>query len=458
MMEEERRGRMEQLEDDVLAALAKTGDREAFGELVRRHRGQMYGYARAITREPYLAEDIVQDALIKAFLHMGTLADMGRFLPWLRQIVRNQAYTKLNSRPLKHEQPFTGLTAAAQEEKQEDWGDMESLLRKLSKQAVRPADELEPERKLARAELLELIEAMMRCLNGREKKVFEAYFFEQLSPQQIAGLFQLTTSNVYQLISRSRKKVAAEKARLLVDQYMNMRKDWTGMKTKLLDKKDILGQCAWTSAGAALYALVNYKESAFSLPAVMGYTSLAFRISISQGDVHIAGPTSYSFKDVLTRGLSQLGYQANVVSALKPVIGPNASLADPYLLTPSAKEKRQQQEELPQALELIHYAIDRDTRCCPGICLYRSLALFTVMTTMSGSCTRTNAANGIRFLTIIWDGDFWRICLCCRSLIETGGNRRIDSALHWSKSSVIITASRRQTVRLFTGLPPMKHG
>lgn len=85
----------QQEQDEILVERAKAGDQEAFGELVRRHRAKVYGYARSYTQEAFLAEDIVQDALIRAFLHLGTLVDSRRFLPWLHRIVRNQAYTRL---------------------------------------------------------------------------------------------------------------------------------------------------------------------------------------------------------------------------------------------------------------------------------------------------------------------------------------------------------------------------
>ena len=52
------------------------GNREAFGELVRRHRGKALGWATTLSRDITLAEDIVQDALIRAFLHVGELADV----------------------------------------------------------------------------------------------------------------------------------------------------------------------------------------------------------------------------------------------------------------------------------------------------------------------------------------------------------------------------------------------
>lgn len=84
---------LDELEDVELVRRSQAGDQEAFGELIRRHRGQVYGYARTLTQESFMAEDIVQDALIRAFLHLGTRVQIERFLPWLHRIVRNQAYS-----------------------------------------------------------------------------------------------------------------------------------------------------------------------------------------------------------------------------------------------------------------------------------------------------------------------------------------------------------------------------
>ncbi len=99
----------ERHEDGELVQLAQSGVREAFGELVRRHRSQVYGYARSITHESCMAEDIVQEALIRAFLHLGKLVDIERFLPWVHRIVRNQAFTKLKSSSAVKERTFSDL-------------------------------------------------------------------------------------------------------------------------------------------------------------------------------------------------------------------------------------------------------------------------------------------------------------------------------------------------------------
>ncbi|WP_282938492.1 RNA polymerase sigma factor [Paenibacillus sp. RC67] len=111
--EEELSQKLDEQGDQELVAQAQAGDRDAFGELIRRHRAQVYEYARSITQEPFLAEDVVQDALIRAFLHLGTLVDTRRFLPWLHRIVRNQAYTRLRSHSIAKEQAFSSLAASS---------------------------------------------------------------------------------------------------------------------------------------------------------------------------------------------------------------------------------------------------------------------------------------------------------------------------------------------------------
>ena len=49
----------EEMEDAALVKEAQTGSQEAFGELVRRHRSKVFGYARSMVQEAHAAEDIV---------------------------------------------------------------------------------------------------------------------------------------------------------------------------------------------------------------------------------------------------------------------------------------------------------------------------------------------------------------------------------------------------------------
>ena len=356
----------ESREDQELVIQAQAGDREAFGELVRRHRAKLYGYVHSVTQEAFLAEDIVQDALIRAFLHLGTLMDTQRFLPWLHRIVRNQAYTKLRAsgRQAK-EQTFSQLRAFSGRDQygETDWSDLDSILHRLSQRVNETSAAADhPEEALMRKELFTTIESMLHCLSPRERKIIESTFFDHLSPAEISRLFQLSPANVYQILSRSKKKLVHHKTVTAVDQYLKDRKDMGKMSKNVLANKHTITpeNGTWTSAAWALHVMLSHTEKPFSLPMVMGLSGHAFRINLVEGDIHIAGPTMFDMPELLSRGLRHLGYQARSVSHFKEKESiPNANLVDPSLLTPEASKKRGLSEVLPEALELIHRSIDR---------------------------------------------------------------------------------------------------
>jgi predicted DNA-binding protein YlxM (UPF0122 family) len=74
-----------------------------------------------------------------------------------------------------------------------------------------------------RKEMLLSLYALLKCLNKREKSIFESHFFDQLSPTEIAVLFETTTDNVYNSLSRSRNKVRRERIRISLIDYINDR-------------------------------------------------------------------------------------------------------------------------------------------------------------------------------------------------------------------------------------------
>jgi RNA polymerase sigma factor (sigma-70 family) len=219
--------------DQELVERARSGDQEAFSELVRKHRAQAHGWANKIAHDTHLAEDIVQDALIRAFLHLGTLVDTSRFLPWLHRIIRNQAYMKLRrGGQFGKEQPFTSIDPASaankanlsQDSQAMDWGDIDQILFRLSRSAAKHAEQSnDPVKSLLRSELMENLHSLLNCLSKRERQIFEAHFFRELSPCEIAELFGTTTANVYNLLSRSRAKVQKERIRISIRNYVLLR-------------------------------------------------------------------------------------------------------------------------------------------------------------------------------------------------------------------------------------------
>jgi RNA polymerase sigma factor (sigma-70 family) len=83
--------------DKILVELVLSGDKLAFGELIARHRAESLAFARRIVG-PADAEDVVQDALLAAFLGLHKLHDPDHFRPWLYGIVLNVCKTRLRLR------------------------------------------------------------------------------------------------------------------------------------------------------------------------------------------------------------------------------------------------------------------------------------------------------------------------------------------------------------------------
>ncbi|MGI9608896.1 MAG: RNA polymerase sigma factor, partial [Acidimicrobiia bacterium] len=77
--------------DDELIRWSQSGDREAFGALVRRHQRSALRIATVALGSPTDAPDVTQEAFIKAFRAIGRFKNGQRFEPWLFRIVTNTA-------------------------------------------------------------------------------------------------------------------------------------------------------------------------------------------------------------------------------------------------------------------------------------------------------------------------------------------------------------------------------
>jgi RNA polymerase sigma factor (sigma-70 family) len=80
---------------------AQRGDRAAFEALARTHLRLAYTVALSVVRRPADAEDVAQDALVRALGALDTCREPARFVPWLVVIVRNQSLNWLAKRKFR---------------------------------------------------------------------------------------------------------------------------------------------------------------------------------------------------------------------------------------------------------------------------------------------------------------------------------------------------------------------
>ena len=92
----------------VLVERMQSGDLQAFEEFFQTYQRPVYLTALAITRDPFLAEEVLQDVFVKAYRVRGRLRTDVSPLPWLQRVCTNLCYSRLSRRRAPLE-PLTDL-------------------------------------------------------------------------------------------------------------------------------------------------------------------------------------------------------------------------------------------------------------------------------------------------------------------------------------------------------------
>ena len=81
---------MELTDADLVARVLVDEDQHAFSELVRRHQSAVRGLLRQLTRtDAALADDLAQEAFLKAYKHIRSFRGEAKFSTWLVAVIRN---------------------------------------------------------------------------------------------------------------------------------------------------------------------------------------------------------------------------------------------------------------------------------------------------------------------------------------------------------------------------------
>jgi RNA polymerase sigma factor (sigma-70 family) len=170
------------LDDEVRSAMR--GDREAFQAIVEKTATTVCSVALAIVRNVAASEDIAQNAYLAAWTDIRQLRNPGSFLPWLRQIVRNQAHLWLR----EHSREVT---------------DDVTLATALDSRAS--ADEL-----VIESEQQQLIQSVLDELPEADREVILLYYREGSSARHVSQLLGISEDAVKQRLSRARQRVRDE--------------------------------------------------------------------------------------------------------------------------------------------------------------------------------------------------------------------------------------------------------
>ena len=99
---------MEPSQPENLVERMKSGDLDAFEEFFNTFKRPVYATALAITRDPFLAEEVLQDCFVKAYRVRERLDEARSPLPWLQRVTINLCYSRVSRRRTLAE-PITSL-------------------------------------------------------------------------------------------------------------------------------------------------------------------------------------------------------------------------------------------------------------------------------------------------------------------------------------------------------------
>jgi RNA polymerase sigma-70 factor, ECF subfamily len=180
----------EMLSDEEVVRRILQGETALFELIMRRYNQRLYRVARAILRDDSEAEDVVQDAYVRAYQHLAQFAGRSRFATWLTRIAIHEALARSQRRRLTEQ-----FDASARSEGTVD-GEAEVV-----------ANALNPEEQLSVSELGRALEDAILSIPEQYRLVLMMRDVEQLNTQETAAALDLTEENVKVRLHRARAMV-----------------------------------------------------------------------------------------------------------------------------------------------------------------------------------------------------------------------------------------------------------
>jgi RNA polymerase sigma-70 factor (ECF subfamily) len=174
--------------DVALVERVRSGDVSAYDELVRKYERQIFRISQHITQNREDAEDVMQDAFLKAYEKLDQFQGNSKFYTWLVRIAVNESLMRLRKRR-------TGRFVSIDEDVETDEG---SVPRDLADWAPNP------EQNYTQAEMGKILEKTIKGLPAGFRVVFELRDVQGLSTEDTAEALGLSVPAVKSRLLRAR--------------------------------------------------------------------------------------------------------------------------------------------------------------------------------------------------------------------------------------------------------------
>src|SRR6202162_3848451 len=175
----------EPLSDEEVVARVLAGETAMFEIVMRRHNQRLYRVARAILRNDGEAEDVMQDAYVRAYEHLDQFAGRAKFSTWLTRIAVHEALARQHR----------GNRYQEWEPMSEREGDPMDRFASLAP---------DPEQQASNSEIRTLLEAAVQKLPDTYRTIFMLRDVEDMSTTDAAEVLEITENNIKVRLHRAR--------------------------------------------------------------------------------------------------------------------------------------------------------------------------------------------------------------------------------------------------------------
>jgi RNA polymerase sigma-70 factor (ECF subfamily) len=174
--------------EQSLIARICSGDSSLFTALVKPYERRVYATALALLRNEADAQDVAQEAILKAFTHLRQFRGESRFSTWLIQITVNEARMRQRKQHAELFEPIEGLQEEEGAYTPRDFADWREI----------------PSEALEKSELRALLTKALDSLAQKYREVFLLRDVEQLSIEETAEVLKLSIASVKTRLLRAR--------------------------------------------------------------------------------------------------------------------------------------------------------------------------------------------------------------------------------------------------------------
>jgi RNA polymerase sigma-70 factor (ECF subfamily) len=174
-----------EIQESELIDRALAGDRDAFAELVLQNQDRLFASMLQVTGSPEEAEEVAQDAFIRAFIKLDTFQRNSQFFTWIYRIAFNSALTRRRKKKAR-----VSLDQIREDNGLEVPGEVDAV-----------------DEPMLRNERVKLVRDAIGTLTEEHQKILVLREMDDFAYEEIAEILEISIGTVRSRLSRARRQL-----------------------------------------------------------------------------------------------------------------------------------------------------------------------------------------------------------------------------------------------------------